>query len=114
MLAGAFVIAILAESAAFACTYCTSSLPGFKGGPGRVIYPGTPQTMPPPPGYVLAPGPEVTGDYSVRYLYSHETGRAYADPMFYHAQGALSRWREIQSRGRSVTQSTTKTYQVEK
>jgi len=38
------------------------------------------------------PGPEITGNYGICYLESQDTGWRYADPMLYHAAGALVRW----------------------
>ena len=111
--AAALLMFVQSAQAAGGCTYCTSSLPGFYRGPGRVIYPGTPPSFPPPPGHVLAPGPEMSGDYSIRYLYSHTTQQAYADPMYYEAQSAVARWnsRSVVTR-KAVTAS--KRYQTEK
>jgi hypothetical protein len=45
-------------------------------------------------------GPEITSDYSARYLCSADTGRCYADPMYYVAKDALARWHRI--RGKSA------------
>jgi hypothetical protein len=48
--------------------------------------------------YFWNPGPEITGRYGDKYLYSCETGEAYADPMYYHGQRALRRWKSVRGR----------------
>jgi hypothetical protein len=48
--------------------------------------------------YYWNPGPEITGRYGDRYLYSCDKGEAYADPMYYHGQRALRRWKSVRGR----------------
>lgn len=48
--------------------------------------------------YFWNPGPEITGRYGDKYLYSCETGEAYTDPMYYHGQRALRRWKSVRGR----------------
>jgi hypothetical protein len=56
------------------------------------------------------PGPELSGNYAIPYMYSCETGRWYADPMYYHAYGALDRWHKIRRNWRTPA-STPKVYE---
>ena len=49
------------------------------------------------------PGPELTGNYAIPYLYSPDTDQRYADPVYYHAQRVASGWNRQQGNGRRAT-----------
>ncbi|MBX7245115.1 MAG: hypothetical protein K1X53_06430 [Candidatus Sumerlaeaceae bacterium] len=45
--------------------------------------------------YWYYPGPEITGHYGCKYLYSCDTGKLYADPMYYRAKATLKKWNRM-------------------
>lgn len=48
--------------------------------------------------YYTKVGPELTGDYSIKYLPSGETPAVHADPMYYHAGSVTARWKRTRPR----------------
>lgn len=91
LIAAAFTLTVSAASAQdLSCSGCTAT-------------PVDPYGLP-----VLAPPPELTGDYALPYLYSPQTGYAYSDPMYYYGLRQLAKWDAMKPLGSSRTRSVTR------